>query len=564
MNDIKQERPGEEDKGEGEDEDEGKDDDEDPLASPVETDNDDVNMDQGVFPARATSRESLPPQLLLLVLECGDSAFLSVRTNRDGSLEFVTSRFKCPSQHHVFPGFHLAVDPSARYMVLGCAQTYFMVYELESMRTLDLRYRRDEPLRPVRSFRARAVQGVIHQIEFLYPRPGDDNHIILLLVVVKNGKSRMVTYEWELGDDLFTVFHEEKTGHRMPVENQMPLLLIPLTVCSAFIAISPSQIAVCTESLHGPPNFERIDITDAPATINYHGREKPLWTAWARPFRLSSFFKNRDCIYLAREDGVVIFIEFDAESILTGSIFMDKFDCNISAAFSCLYEQYSDILVMGGDSGPGAVWKVNHSRAPTSRLILGLQPSNAAQVPARQSLEQLSTLPNSCPVVDFVTTDEYSSWNDGARTPGGGAATPGHRQPAKPSRIFATSGRGQKGSVTEYRYGLQAKIGLDLEYGAGLKQAWVFPAGPRHDAGFHLVLSMPDQTAVLSLSADLSQASESEAGTIQYDTSSRTLAATVSNDLIIQVSEKYIVLIGPSERYLRPKYPFDQSCLLRN
>jgi hypothetical protein len=196
-------------------------------------------------------------------------------------------------------------------------------------------------------------------MEFLYPRPGDTHHIILLLIVVRNGKSRMVTYEWELGDNLDTVFAEEKNGHRMPVENQMPILLIPLTVRSAFIAISPNQIAVYTETLHGPPNFERVDVKHVPATANHHGRGEPLWAAWARPFRLESFVEKHDCIYLAREDGVVSFIEADSEGALTGNTFTDDFDCNISSAFSCLFDQYSDVLIMGGDSGPGAIYKVS-------------------------------------------------------------------------------------------------------------------------------------------------------------------------------------------------------------
>lgn len=303
---------------------------------------------------------ALPPQMLVLVLDCGDTVFLYIRSRPDGTVEFEHSRFVSPTAQLVRPGFHLAVDPSSRYMALGCAERSFVVYELDSLKSLEEQSRRGETLTPVVSYHLRSVQGVIHQVQFLYPRPGDDHHVILLLIIVRNGKSRMATYEWELGDNLKDVFAEEKRGHRMPTENQMPLLLIPLKVRSAFIAISEEQIAVCTETLHGPPNFETFTIEEGrPPTDNFHGRNKPLWTAWARPFRLSEYFRTNDCIYLAREDGVVYFIEADSESTLTGSLYMDKFDCSISTAFSCLYDQYSDVLVMGGDSGPGAIWKVS-------------------------------------------------------------------------------------------------------------------------------------------------------------------------------------------------------------
>jgi len=306
----------------------------------------------------AAPARQLPPQLLMVVLECGDCIFLYLRHGSGGDLVFETARAPPPGNRIVQPGFHLAIDPSSRYMVLGCAQDLFVVYELESLDVLNQQYIRNERLVPVRVQRPRSVQGVIHKVHFLYPRPEDQHHVILLLIIVRNNKSRMVTYEWELGDDLRRVFSEEKHGHRMPVANQMPVLIIPLTVRSAFIAISQEQVAVCTAGLYGPPNFETMEMENPRPTRNYHGRQRPLWTAWARPFRLSPYFERRDCLYLAREDGEVIFIEADSESALDRSTFMDKFDSNISGAFTCLFDQYTDVLVLGSESGPGAVWKV--------------------------------------------------------------------------------------------------------------------------------------------------------------------------------------------------------------
>lgn len=333
-------------------------------------DADNMLMDRGSPPTRSSMRNNHgPPQQLVLILECGDSVFLTIRPRDDGTWEFSASRFPRFWKQLMYAGFHLAVDPSSRYMVLGYARGCFLIHQLESIKNLNEQYRCGDPIRPVTSVRTRTVEGVIHKIEFLYPRPDDENHIILLLITVLNGKSRMTIYEWEHGDDLNAVFEKPPPGHRMPVENQMPLLIIPLTVRSAFILISPDQVAVCTETLHGPPNFTKFEISEAPATTNYHGLEKPLWTAWARPFRLSNFFKARDCIYLAREDGVVNFIEADSESTMTGSTFMDKFDCNISKAFTCLEDQYSDVLVMASDSGPGAVWKVRPAQKHGPRQL---------------------------------------------------------------------------------------------------------------------------------------------------------------------------------------------------
>ena len=298
--------------------------------------------------------------MLILVLECGYNVFLFMQKGQNGKLEFVTvpAQFPNPREQLVYPGFHLAVDPSSRYMALACAQDFFVVSELQSHEMLNERYRAGESLQPVTKFHARAVQGVIHKVHFLYPRPEDVHHIVLLLIIVRNGRSRMVTYEWALGDDLAAVFAEDKVGHRMPPSNQMPVLIIPLTVKSSFMAISPDQIAVCTDILHSAPNFETFEMDDTPPTPNHYGLEDPIWTAWSRPIRLGGFFHTRDCVYLAREDGVVIFVEADREGAMDRTTFIHRFDSNISGAFACMFDMHADILLLGSDSGPGAIWKV--------------------------------------------------------------------------------------------------------------------------------------------------------------------------------------------------------------
>lgn len=315
-------------------------------------------------PKRPARNAQLPPQFLVVVLETGHNVFLFLRPGSNGTFEFVESRFRSPGHRTGYPGFHVAVDPSSRYMAVAGAADHFVVYELESHAELSQMYLDGEPLNPVRSFRMHSVRGVIHKMAFLHPRPGDQHHIILLLIVVRNGKSRMVIYEWELGDDLKTVFNREKHGHRMPVEHQMPLLIIPLMLQSAFITISVDHVAVCTGCLHGPPDFERFTIQEAKGpTVNHRGRGQPLWTAWARPFRLQSYNRSRDCIYLAREDGAVLFWDFDQDTFIR-TTWLD-FPCSISSAFACLFDQCMDVLVLGSDSGPGGYWKVGknkHSR----------------------------------------------------------------------------------------------------------------------------------------------------------------------------------------------------------
>lgn len=328
----------------------------------VKAEDDDSGAVSFSTPSTSASSTELPPQLLMVVLESGDSLFLFIRSDPDcgGRPELVVSRFLNPRKNSktAYLGFQLSIDPSSRYVAMAAPTDYFIVYELESRERLSRSCLRNEPLNPVRSFRFRGVRGVIHKLAFMHPRPGDHHHIILLLIVVRHGKSRVVIYEWELGDDLKTVLAEEKQGHRMPAEDQMPLLVVPLTVQSAFIAVSPNRISVCTECLHGPPRFDAVNMQTYPPSDSHRGRNQPLWTAWSRPFRLQSYNRCRDCIYLAREDGVVIFLEVDKDGVLDRSYLIDTFPCHVSSAFACAIDQFTDVLLLGSDSGPGGYWKV--------------------------------------------------------------------------------------------------------------------------------------------------------------------------------------------------------------
>lgn len=325
-------------------------------------DDDDVVMDDASVllpPAVSSGRSArLPPQQLMIVLESGDCVFLFVREGAAGKYEFFDTRIDIPNSQIAQPGFHAAVDPSSRYMALACPENLFVVYELESPSELNKRYTRNEPLRPIKSFRPRMVNGVIHKMEFLYPHPDDDYHIILLLIIVMHGKSRMVTYEWEAGDDLAPVLSEAKRGQPLPPQHQIPLLIIPLTVHSAFFAISARRIAVCRDALSLPAEFDDFVMDVHETSRFHHGPGEPLWAAWTRPYRLPTYRTTRDNIYLAREDGVVMFLEIDSDNILGASVQIGKFDCNIGTSFCSLLDDFNDILIMGGDSGPGAICQV--------------------------------------------------------------------------------------------------------------------------------------------------------------------------------------------------------------
>ncbi len=178
-------------------------------------------------------------------------------------------------------------------------------------------------------------------------------------------------------------------------------------------------------------------------------------------------------------------------------------------------------------------------------------------MPPRFEPVPLETLPNWSPSADFVTTDEFSRPNQ-AISAKGNPMVPGKERPlgvfVKPDRIFATSGKGINGAVTEYRHGVQAKIGLDTDYSTPIRRCWMFPAHLVDSAsGFHLLLSLPNSSTVLHFPQDLSQADEADLETVQYDLSSRTIeAAQVSDKFIIQVTENYLTFVTATQRCVAP------------
>lgn len=470
----------------------------------------------------------LPPQQLILVLENGMCLFLFLHTGSDGSLRFWGHRLPNLIPKSVYMGFHIAVDPSSRYILLASHQQHFIVLEYSSYEDNNNRYLGKTGGSSIRSWFARSIQGVIHKAVFLYPRPEDVNHIILLLIIVKNGKSRMVIYDWELGANLRTVFEPEKHGYPMLVETQLPLLVIPLTVRSAFLTISPSQTTVWTGALHGPPQPDAIPLEHPPPTDIHYGKSAPMWTTWLRPLRLPPYFNDRDCIYLAREDGVMRYIQFDEDAEIVCSTPMATFDCNISNAFACVFHpmQCTDVLFVGSDSAPGEVWLL----------------------PPRQALPQLSTLPAGAPTIDFVTTDEVSSWRQPTRSAVRQLDNQ-ELQVRKPDRIFTVSGCGNRGAITEYRYGLKAEIDLEFEYGPGIKHAWLFPSRFNGSPpGFDLLVSLPDTTGALHFDEGLEDASDLDPNLVPYELLSTTLALDYTSDLLVQVTPQSVTLVAHDRR----------------
>lgn len=105
-----------------------------------------------------------------------------------------------------------------------------------------------------------------------------------------------------------------------------------------------------------------------------------------------------------------------------------------------------------------------------------------------------------------------------------------------PDRIFACTGRGKNGAISEVRYGLEAQIGLETPYEDRLiREIWSLP--DEISDGVFFLLSLATHSALLHLASDALAIYEVEDTLTWLDLSSPTLLAEQIGNYIIQVTE---------------------------
>lgn len=315
----------------------------------------DVDMAGGIGPHPEGLQGELPPHLLLLILESGLFVFLYIQAHG----KFASSTFRHSDRRLGNLGFHLAVDPFSRYLAVGDIENKVLVYELESWEEMNRQYQLGRIVTPIKTYTPRTIAGLVHKMEFLHPRPQDDYHVILILIVITKKNSNMVIYDWELGEDLGRIFDDEKQGHRLPTEHRMPLFLVPLTVRNSFLIVSEHSIGFCKDPLQGPPNIRSVNAGNHKPSQYHHGLRAPLWTGWDRPVRRRHYYEEHDHIYLAREDGVIAYWEMDKHDVAGALMSVGTCNCSISTAFATMEESQSDLAIIAGDSGPGMICQVS-------------------------------------------------------------------------------------------------------------------------------------------------------------------------------------------------------------
>jgi hypothetical protein len=109
---------------------------------------------------------------------------------------------------------------------------------------------------------------------------------------------------------------------------------------------------------------------------------------------------------------------------------------------------------------------------------------------------------------------------------------------AERDRVFACTGRGDHGAITELRYGIQARIQGSAEYHSGVRRLWVLPDSSGE--GYFLLSSLPDKSNLCFLTPSGDWEEASEFGLLEMDET--TLAAGAVGALSVQVTPSAIII----------------------
>jgi hypothetical protein len=466
-----------------------------------------------------SASSNLPPQFVVLTLDSDDLVFLYLKNQGDGTFVFVHQALPMPRfdnpVHQM--GFHLAVDPASRALAVAAGEKEVLICSAKP--TVRIRHELEvghPDWFPVSSQRPLSVAGVIQHLEFLHPPDNDPDHIILLLILVDQRRTKALRIEWYGTSDL----RHAHMHPPQPMESTRAAsnLLIPLRD-AAFLMITGSEMKLHKNILSGSmmslslePGVEE---TKSPGS----SPRRPVWSSWCRPLRNKSIKHGQDVVYLIREDGIVILVEVTSMDTIHSSHAGDV-GCHVGTAFASLGDPSDpDILAVVGDMSTGKVVHMGNWPSPTP--IAHMSRIDTMEM---QDSETLSNWASSFDMI--VSKLPHSS----------------SRSPRKRDAILVTSGREPYGTVTELRNGLEARVASCFDFDAlkGTTGAWILPNVST--GSILMVLSTPSSTGIFDLVPNLDEVNdldEHEITVMAQD--QRTLIAGIfDNHHMVQISEHSI------------------------
>ncbi|KAM0708956.1 hypothetical protein Q7P35_002992 [Cladosporium inversicolor] len=464
------------------------------------------------------AKSKLPPQFVVLTLASEEMVFLYLKNQGDGSYEFAHQACPFPSYrepiHNVGP--HLAVDPASRALAVAAREREVVIYSAKPTHLIRSELEADHPdWYPVSNHLFHHVTGRIQHLEFLHPPDNDPDHIILLLIVVDQRRTKALLVDWQAPDLANARVHPPQP---MDAERAASNLLIPLRN-AAFLMITGSEMKLHKNILSGSMRSMSLDSDVGGTKCPGSSPKRPIWANWCRPLRNKSVKHGQDIVYIAREDGIVILAEITSVDTIHVSHAGDV-GCHVGTAFASLGDPSDpDILAVVGDMSTGRVVHMGNWPSP-------VRIADMTRVDTME-MQDSETLPNWASSIDMVVSKLPQSHS---------------RSPRTRDAVIVTSGREPHGAITELRKGLEARAAtyFGLEALKGTIGAWVLPN--ISTGSVLMLLSTPSSTRVIDFSPDLEEVDVlDEHDTTVMALDQRTLVAGMfGNSHLVQIGDRSI------------------------
>jgi len=147
----------------------------------------------------------LPPEVMVLTLSSRTLIFLWAQHTQTGSSTFMQKTVSLPAGTSIFDRFgtYLAIDPKRRAMAVAAQEGRFIIYKTKSMDRWRNELRDGLSTTPIEDERIILIEGRIMHMDFLSSAVGqDDSHVVLLFIVVVQGKTKMTCFDWDCRENL--------------------------------------------------------------------------------------------------------------------------------------------------------------------------------------------------------------------------------------------------------------------------------------------------------------------------------------------------------------------------
>lgn len=464
-----------------------------------------------------------PPQLVVLTLDTDNLVFVALKYGDDGIPRFIQCIVPLPTFDRTLfqPGQHLAVDPFSRAVAVAAREDQIVLYGTKPKEQLKFELSsQPSEFCPISSTRPFQIDGVIQHMDFLIPPSTSSDHVVLLLITICRGRTKATRIEWS--HSLGPRRAQLHPAQVLDDSESIPSLLIPLRDAS-FLLVRDNHVTLWKDILSGSATDAGWSLLEDEPRYPGLSPRFPAWANWTKPPRSKATLRQKDVMYLVREDGKVIWITVKlGPSPTVDMSHAGDLDCHVGTAFASLGDEGSpDILAVAGETSTGRTVSIGPFFTPRRTPDMSREEA--------MKFDLIQTIPNWASATDMMSAKELHA---------------NRHQSNHIDNVLVTSGRQPYGTVTEIRRGLEGRMAasVPLDILRSVTDLWAVP--DRLMGSVVLVLSSPQGTKLFQIDGEFEEILEIEDMTA-FDLSQSTLTAgIIASGQLVQVTSHGFCVTG--------------------